>query len=197
LSWSLSDTWHVHTALDTNVNDLSSAAYRDGVRGRSLKAGATLITHESHKAGGEISRIRFSDENIRDAARLWWTERWMSGPSFKLDSSAGLYISRNSQTGVSYFNPARDREASVSLAGEWLTWRRYHRSFRQRMSYTFGRYWQEGFNAGTVGDLRYEHEWRDDRSIALRYGVGHGFHPYDGKREDRKYGYVNLNWQIK
>jgi hypothetical protein len=33
--------------------------------------------------------------------------------------------------------------------------------------------------------------------MTLRYGIGHGFHPYDGVRESRNYGYLSLNWNIK
>jgi biofilm PGA synthesis protein PgaA len=194
---SLSDAWHVHAVLDTNVNDMPAAAYRNGVTGKSLKTGLTWINHESRKAGGEVSRTRFSDENIRNAARLWWTERWISGPAVKVESTLGLYGSTNSLIGTGYFNPERDREASVNLMGEWLTWRRYHRSFRQRLSYTAGRYWQNEFGRGRVGELRYEHEWRDDRNFSFRYGLGRGFHPYDGIREDRNFGYATLYWEIK
>jgi biofilm PGA synthesis protein PgaA len=194
---SLSDAWHMHASLDTNVNDMPAAAYRNGVTGKSLKTGLTWINHESRKAGGELSHTRFSDENVRNAARLSWTERWISGPAVKVESTLGLYGSTNSLTGVPYFNPARDREASVNLAGEWLTWRRYYRSFRQRLSYTAGHYWQDEFGGGRVGELRYEHEWRDDRNFSFRYGLGRGFHPYDGIREDRNFGYATLYWEIK
>jgi len=85
----------------------------------------------------------------------------------------------------------------AALGAEWLTWRRYQRSFSQRVTYTFGRYWQDGFAPGALGDIRYEHTWRDDSHVSLKYGVGFGFHPYDGNREDRRYGYLNLAWQIK
>ncbi|MDB5772220.1 MAG: hmsH [Burkholderia sp.] len=197
LSRSLSDVWHIHMGFDSNVNDLAAAAFRQDVTARAFKTGVTWIAHESRKAGGELTQLRFSDENRRKAARLWWTERWISGPAFKLESTLGLYSSSNSRSGGAYFNPTRDREASFALAGEWLTWRRYHRSFRQRLTYAPGYYRQEHFSGGATADLRYEQEWRDDRSLAIRYGFGRSSHPYDGSREDRSYGYLTLNWQIK
>jgi biofilm PGA synthesis protein PgaA len=194
---SLADAWHVHTVVDTNVNDLPAAAYRNDVTAKAFTAGITWIMHESRKAGAELSQLRFSDDNIRHAARLWWYERWISGPVFKLDSTLAFYRSSNSLDGAAYFSPTRDREASLSMAGEWLTWRRYHRAFKQRLTYTPAYYWQQGFARGTAGDLRYEHEWSDNRNVALRYGVGRSSHPYDGNREDRNYGFLTLYWQIK
>ncbi|MDB5772837.1 MAG: hmsH [Burkholderia sp.] len=194
---SLSDAWHVHAVLDTNLNDLPAAAFHNGVTAGALKTGVTWVRHESRKAGGELSQTRFSDENRRNAARLWWTERWISGPAVKVESSLQLYGSTNNLRNAAYFNPERDREASLSLSGEWLTWRRYHRSFRQRLSYTAGRYWQDDFAVAGLGDVRYEHEWRDDRHFSFRYGLGRGFHPYDGMREDRNYGFATFYWEIK
>lgn len=197
IEWTPSDMWRLHLALDTNINDLPAAAFRNDVTGRSLRAGVTWIEHESRKAGADLVRIRFSDDNTRDAVRAWWTERWISGPVFKFDITLALSASGNSLAGAAYFNPERDREASVTFAGEWLSWRRYERAFRQRLALTGGHYAQKGFAGGAVADLRYEHEWRNDPGLSLRYGLGHAFHPYDGEREHRNYAFLHLYWRIK
>jgi biofilm PGA synthesis protein PgaA len=194
---SLSDAWHLHAVVDSNLNDLPAAAFNNGVTAGVLKTGVTWIRDESRKAGGELSQTRYSDDNRRNAGRLWWTERWISGPALKVDSSLQLYRSTNSLRSAAYFNPQRDREASLSLSAEWLTWRRYHRSFRQLLSYTAGRYWQDDFAVAGLGDVRYEHEWSDDRNFSFRYGLGRGLHPYDGMREDRNYGFATFYWRIK
>lgn len=197
LSWSLSDAWQVHAAVDTNINDLPAAAFYEDITGRAVRAGVAWSAHESRKAGAEVANIRFSDDNKRDALRLWWSERWISGPRFKLDTTFAFAASRNSLEGTSYFNPERDHETSVTVAGEWLGWRRYQQAFRQRLSLTAGHYSQQGFSGGLVGDLRYEHDWRKDPSLSLRYGIGHAFHPYDGEREHRNYAFLNLYWRMK
>lgn len=197
LSWSLSDSWQVHAGVDTNINDLPAAAFHEDITGRAVKAGAAWSAHESRKAGAEMTHIRFSDDNKRDAIRLWWNERWISGPRFKLDTTFAFSASTNSLEGTSYFNPEQDQEASVTVAGEWLGWRHYQRAFRQRLSLTAGHYAQQGFSGGAIGDLRYEHDWRQDPSLSLRYGIGHAFHPYDGEREYRNYAFLNLYWRMK
>lgn len=197
VTWSISDAWHAHAALDTNVNDLAAAAFQNGVTGRSLRTGLTWVADESRRIGGEVMRIRFSDDNTRHAARLQWTERWLSRPTFGFETSVALSASSNSLDGARYFNPEHDREFSVSAVGEWLSWRRYERAFRQRLVLTAGHYAQKGFSGGAVGDARYEHEWRFDPRLSVRYGLGHAFHPYDGEREHRNYAFLHLYWRIK
>lgn len=197
LNWELSDAWRGQVALDTNINDLPVAALRSGVTAEGIKLGMTWTANESRKAGGELASTRFSDNNIRDMARIWWLERWISGPALKLESILGVSSSRNSQTGRNYFNPTRDVELGLETKGEWLTWRRYQRSFRQRVSLNVGQYWQSDFDRGATAGLRYEHEWRQDDALEFSYGVGRSFHPYDGNRDYRNYVYLNLSWRIQ
>jgi biofilm PGA synthesis protein PgaA len=197
VSWTPSDAWQGRVALDTNVNDLPAAAFRNGVTARALKLNLSWALHESRKLGGDLSRTRFSDRNVRDEARLWWTERWLSGPVFKLATTLAFYGSENSEGERVYFNPKRDRQADLTVTGEWQSARRYERWFKQRVALTGGQYRQDGFRRGAAGDLRYEHEWNRDEELSLRYGIGHSFHPYSGIRESRNYGYLSLNWNIK
>jgi biofilm PGA synthesis protein PgaA len=191
------DAWNARIAVDTNVNDLPAGAYRNGVTAKALKLNLTWALHESRKIGGDLSRTRFSDRNMRDEARLWWTERWMSGPVFKLDTTLALYGSKNSEGERVYFNPKHDRQADLTVSGEWLTSRHYERWFKQRVALTGGKYRQDGFSRGTAADVHYEHEWNRDKELSLRYGIGHSLHPYNGVRESRNYGYLSLNWNIK
>ncbi|MEN3294296.1 MAG: biofilm synthesis protein PgaA [Burkholderiales bacterium] len=197
VGWTPSDAWQGRIALDTNVNDLPAAAFRNGVTAKALKLNLSWALHESHKIGADLSRTRFSDSNVRDEARLWWTERWVSGPVFKLATTLAFYGSQNSEGERVYFNPKSDRQADLTVTGEWQSSRRYERWFKQRVALTGGRYRQDGFRREAAGDLRYEHEWNRDEELSLRYGIGHSFHPYNGVRESRNYGYLSLNWNIK
>lgn len=193
----LSDHWSGRAALDTNLIDLPAAAMRAGVTAEAMKANLTWSLDESRKAGGELSRIKFSDGNVREAMRFWWLERWISDPVFKLDTVLGWASSTNSLGGRDYFNPTRDQDLSLDTKGEWLTWRRYQRSFKQRMAVSVGQYWQEGFGRGTAAALYYEHEWSWDDMKGLRYGLGHAFHPYDGVRDSRNYAYFGFYGRFK
>ncbi|MDO9422494.1 MAG: poly-beta-1,6 N-acetyl-D-glucosamine export porin PgaA [Herminiimonas sp.] len=192
-----SDTWQMRLLADSNVNDLAARAYNSDVTAKRVTAGLTWRQNESRSIDGEISNTHFSDDNRRDAATLAWTERWVSGPVFKMDSILGLATSRNSAANAAYFNPSSDKEATATLVGEWKTWRRYRRSMTQQVQVYGGRYWQEGFASGATSGAQYGHVWSIDDAFTLSYGIGTSKHPYDGAQEKRHYGYLNLNWAIK
>jgi len=192
-----SDQWQARLEADTNVNDLAARAFNAGVTARRYTAGLTWRQNESRSIDGELSNTQFSDGNRRDAAVVGWTERWISGPVFTMDSLFSLATSRNSLPNAVYFNPASDREATIGLNAEWLTWRRYQRAFTQKFQVFGGRYKQESFNSGSTSGAQYGHQWAIDDAFRIEYGVGTSTHPYDGVRERRNYGYLNLNWAIK
>jgi poly-beta-1,6 N-acetyl-D-glucosamine export porin PgaA len=192
-----SDAWRARFEFDSNVDDLSAKAFSNDITARRVTAGLTWQQNESRSIDGELSTTRFSDDNRRDAATIAWTERWVSGPVFKLDSVLGLAASQNSARNAVYFNPESDQEATVTLNAEWRTWRNYRRSFTQQVQVFGGRYWQQDFDSGSTSGARYGHQWAIDDAFTVSYGIGVSSHPYDGVRETRHYGYLNLNWAIK
>jgi biofilm PGA synthesis protein PgaA len=197
ISKDISDAWQAHALLDTNVIDLPAAALQDGVRAGSLKLGLTWTLNESRQISGELARTEFSDGNDRNAMRLAWKERWYANEKYKLDTVMDYSTSGNSLGGRDYFNPTRDHEVSLSVRNEWLTWRRYQRSFKQRAVMTVGQYWQDGFAQSTLADMHVEHEWNRDDVLGVQYGIGRSFHPYDGNRDYRSYFYLTVFGRIK
>lgn len=192
-----SDAWRTEVAIDTNVIDLPAAALQDGVRARSLKLGSSWTMNESRQISGALSRMEFSDGNDRNALDLSWKERWYANVKYKLDTVMNVAASSNNLDGRDYFNPSRDRELSLSMQNEWLTWRRYQRSFKQRAVVTAGQYWQDGFAAGTLADMHLEQEWNRDDVLGVQYGIGRSFHPYDGNRDYRSYFYLTVFGRIQ
>jgi biofilm PGA synthesis protein PgaA len=197
LNWNWSDAWQGRASLDTNQIDLPAAAIQDGVKAKAMKLGLTWTLNESRQIGSELAHTEYSDGNDRDALRLDWKERWYANGQYKFDTETNFYTSRNSLTGRNYFNPTRDREFSVTAKNEWLTWRRYQSSFKQRAIVTLGQYAQEGFAQGSVADVHLEHEWNRDDVLGVQYGIGRSFHPYDGGREYRSYLYLSVFGRIK
>ena len=193
----LSDSWLINLSADTNLNTLAAAAYNAGITARQFQLGTTWSANEARKAGLEIAATQFSDGNRRPALRLWWNERWLSGPVWKIDTTTQLTVAHNRPLATPYFNPRSEQELSIAAKVEWLTWQRYEQHFRQRLTLQAGQYRQHGFGAGALGDLHYEHEWALGEALSLTYGLGHSFHPYDGVREQRRYGYLSLNWILK
>jgi biofilm PGA synthesis protein PgaA len=192
-----SDNWRTRVAFDTNVIDLPAAAMRDGIRARSLTLGSTWSMSESRQISGALSRMEFSDGNDRNAIDLSWKERWYANVKYKLDTIMSYATSGNNLGGRDYFNPSRDRELSLSMKNEWLTWRRYQRSFKQRAIVTAGQYWQDGFATGTLADMHLEQEWSRDDVLGVQYGIGRSFHPYDGNRDYRSYFYLTVFGRIQ
>ena len=197
LSWSLSDAWHAQAQLDSNVIDLPAQALAENLTAKAATLKLTWTLNESRNAGAEISSVRFSDGNLRTLTDLWWMQRWVSGPVFKLQTQLDLSASENSELNRAYFNPVRDTDLNLDIKAEWLTWQRYERSFKQRLDVSVGQYNQTGFNSGISAGLRYEHEWTPDHETLLSYGIGREFRPYNGIRNYRNYIYLNLSGRIK
>ena len=193
----LSDAWQTSVLVDTNVNTLAAAAFDAGITARQIQANMTWSANESRKAGFDVSLMRFSDGNLRPSVRLWWNERWISGPAFKFDTTATFAATRNQTITTPYFNPRSEQEISIAAKAEWLNWQRYEYHFKQKLTLQSGQYHQAGFASSAVADLHYEHDWALGEALTLNYGIGHSFHPYDGVREQRRYGYLTLNWRLK
>lgn len=197
LGWNLSDAWLMQAAVDTNSINLPAVALAEDITAKEARLNVTWSKNESRKAGAGLSSMRFSDNNVRNLADIWWMERWISSPVFKFDTRLSLATSTNSEPDRRYFNPLRDEGVNLELKAEWLTWRNYRRSFIQRGIVDAGQYWQSGFGSGETAGLRYEHQWNFENEMEITYGVGRNFQPYDGVREYRKYVYLNLSGRIK
>ncbi|HMM50383.1 MAG TPA: poly-beta-1,6 N-acetyl-D-glucosamine export porin PgaA [Burkholderiaceae bacterium] len=187
------DHWSVELLGSTVSANLPMQAWRAGVRANEAAATVRYAVNESRSFAAGANRLGFSDGNDRTAGWASWFERWTSTPRWRFETTAWLGASRNSLDGAPYFNPASDTTASVEAAAEWLTWRRYERSFRQRLAATVGSYSQEDFGSGAVLGLSYEHVWEFDRRLYLRYGIGRLLRPYDGERSGRSFATLSVN----
>ncbi len=187
------DHWSLGLLGSSVSSNLPMQAWRVGVRANEAAATVRYAVNESRSFAAGASRLGFSDGNDRTGGWLTWFERWTSTPLWRFETTAWLGASRNSLDGAPYFNPASDATATVEAAAEWLTWRRYERSFRQRASATVGTYSQEGFGSGAVLGLSYEHIREIDRRLSLRYGIGRLLRPYDGERSGRSFATLTLD----
>lgn len=187
------DHWSVEALGSSVSSNLPMQAWRAGVRADEAAATVRYAVNESRGFAFGASRLGFSDGNDRTAGWLSWFERWESTPLWRFETTAWLGASRNSLDGAPYFNPASDATATVEAAAEWLAWRRYERSFRQRLSATVGTYAQDDFGSGAVLGASYEHIWEFDRRLYLRYGIGRLLRPYDGERSGRSFATLTVN----
>ncbi|HKB83014.1 MAG TPA: hypothetical protein VKD04_07390, partial [Burkholderiales bacterium] len=194
--WWANDQWNFEVATDTSSNDIPLQARSTGVRGWSVRTGATYRVSESRGFHAGVQYIDFNDGNRREILSGSATQRLITGPVYKLSGVLGLYTSRNSLTGAAYFNPESDFGADLTMIGEQRLWRRYERSFAHRLYVSIGRYDQQNFGSGPTRGIRYEHEWNFDNRLSLLYGAQRTLHPYDGQGEYANYYNVAMNWKF-
>jgi biofilm PGA synthesis protein PgaA len=194
--WWANDHASVSAGVQSQSNAIPLQARNADVSGASAAAGVAYRFDESRSVAALLDVLDFSDGNLRTVLGATWFERLVTGPALKLDMTAALYASANTLDNAPYFNPRRDLTPTVAFAGDWLTWRRYARSFRQRLSVTLGAYWQDGFGTGAISGAQYEHVWELDRRLYLRYGIGTLSRPYDGERTRRDYALITLDWRF-
>ncbi|HEY0269086.1 MAG TPA: poly-beta-1,6 N-acetyl-D-glucosamine export porin PgaA [Methyloradius sp.] len=188
------DYWSFVGGYETSSNQTPLQATLAGIDAKRASVGAIWRANESRSAALGFENMDFSDGNQRNATSARWTERVIAGPVYKLEITAGLYTSNNSQDNRPYFNPSRDFSPTLEFANEWLQWRRYTRAFRHRLVATVGDYQQQSFGTSPLYNLRYEQEWDADDRLTVRYGIGHSQQPYDGVQTSRNYGYFYLDW---
>lgn len=195
-TWLPNDQWRLSLEFDTKNNNIPLRASATGVDARALGFGVTYSKNESTKLNASVGQSRFSDDNRRTQTGADWTQRWISGPIYKLDTRLGVFASDNTQADVAYFNPRRDFSLDLNVINEWMLWRRYERSFKHRFELGVGRYWQKDFSAKLSTGVRYEHEWSLDKFRTLSYGVGYNRQPFDGVVDKRRSLFLNLSWHF-
>lgn len=170
--------------------------------------GAAYRWNESRRLAADVARFAFNDGNQRRALSVTWFERLFSADGRTLDLQTAAYASSNTLRDAIYFNPRHDIACSATLTGDWLTFRRYERSFNQRLALTLGTYkqtnaitqpggdGQQNFGWNSFQEFRYEHEWHWNADFDARYGMGVRRFPYDGVYESKSFVYANLNWRL-
>ena len=196
LQHELSDAWQATASYDSDLNTLSAATYRAGITAAQWQTDLLWSASEAQRAGLELSGQRFSDGNHRATARLWWAQRWYSGPVWKFDTTLTRTQSAATTNAAPYFNPAAQSETSLVFKSDWTSWQRYERSVHQRAALQIARYRQSGFASARAAELRYEVVWHPDQQTAVVLGTSHGSHPYDGVSESYHNVFLNLNWIV-
>lgn len=211
--WQLNDQLSLRARHESQTNDFPLKGRRPDAESylgapQYLHASKTLLGgayrwNESRRVAADLAYYDFNDGNRRKSFALSYTERLYSGYGKTLDLQPAVYASTNSLRNAVYFNPARDLAVSATLAGDWLTWRRYGTSFNQRAAITLGQYWQHSgdtapanYSAQFFHDLRYEHEWNIGPDFSTRYGIGTRRFPYDGVYETKGYVYLHASWRF-
>ncbi|GAB3470393.1 poly-beta-1,6 N-acetyl-D-glucosamine export porin PgaA [Polaromonas eurypsychrophila] len=182
-AWQLSDQWSVYVDAERFARDTPLRALFYGISADAAGAGVQYRWHESRSLLLSARTLHFSDGNRRTAQRLAFSQRVFDAPHFKLTARPEYFASQNSRTAAPYFNPVNDQALTLTLEAEHMIYRRYDRSWVQRVRASVGRYAQAGFATGSMGLVAYEQVYDLDPSLQLRWGIETDRRVYDGKAE--------------
>ncbi|NHB57149.1 poly-beta-1,6 N-acetyl-D-glucosamine export porin PgaA [Acinetobacter sp. 194] len=183
----LNDHWQYN--LDFNsMAAIPLQALKLGEKGKSYGMGINWKQNESRQAGFGYQITDITDGNLRQEISANYSQNVYSSAHHTTRAGVSTYFGHNSLDQTSYFSPKRSLSAEVNLSHDWLTWRRYEKSFIQKFSMSAGAFHQTDYGTKPVLDLQYRHKWQINRLWGLQYGVGWSIHPYDGEREKQFYG---------
>lgn len=190
------DRGELSVSGETRSSRVPLQARLAGVDGWGASATARVLWHEGRTAVAEFSRLELDDGNTRHSLYALLEQRLATTPRLRISGTVEAYASANSREGSPYFNPTRDLSPAAGVVTEWITWRRWERSFEQRLTLSGGSYWQEGFDARPTALIRYEHVWRTSPGFGIRYGLTAWRRAFDGVHEDRTSLSASIDWRV-
>lgn len=191
-SWLPTDHWRGRLSLQSYSEQTPLRADLRGIEAWSLEASTEYRFHESRSLGLSLQYMGFDDDNQRNTLSAFARQRLINGPRYKLTGEVYLYHQTNTVAGTDYFNPSRQDTAELSLSNEWLSYRHYEKSMRQRLVIGVGPSSQQGVDTKMTWSVGYEHHWRFSRQLSLSYGISRARPVYDGVQEFATRGFLNL-----
>lgn len=188
------DYWLFNAGLELNSQQAPVRGQRVGIDGNAASLGASYRWSELMQATAGASYMHLSDGNTRQGLSLALDRRIYTTPHYKANLNLNAATSRNSLDNAVYFNPKSDISIGATLRQDWITWRRYDRSFTQRLGLSVGNYQQQNFGSKGTWSISYSHDWEFDGIFELEYGISHSSQPYDGITESSNslFGRINL-----
>ena len=180
LAAAINDYWSVQGAYDSNSIDVPLLGRITGISGKSTTLSARYRASELMQGSLTYQRLPMSDGNLRSNAAFRGEWIAITKPTYKASFILDLQRSMNSLENSAYFNPQRDTSASLTFKNDWLTYRRYAKSFHQNLYLSLGSYAQQGFPAGQPWAVTYEHAWDFNKTASLTYRAGYSKHFFDG-----------------
>lgn len=192
------DYWRIKGRYDSNSTDVPLRARVNDIDGKAIYLSSKYRLSERTAIDVNAQRLSMSDDNTRRSISASAGYQFIQGPFYKATVSLDGYASTNTlpSTQVVYFNPPNDRTVQLTLKNEWLGYRRYARSFYQRLYLSIGGYTQKGFDTESIGSVRYEHEWNFSDSLNTRYGLGYVRRVYDGEVSRGPEATLSVNWKF-
>ena len=97
---------------------------------------------------------------------------------------------------MDYFNPLRDRNLELELAGRYRLPLDGRRALLQSLVIGGNQYWQQEYGGDPGWQLSYRHDWVFSPALSLGYGLGRRQAVYDGNPEYGNFVFANLQWSF-
>ncbi|MFM4703118.1 poly-beta-1,6 N-acetyl-D-glucosamine export porin PgaA [Aeromonas bivalvium] len=196
LDWRLDDHWRLGAAINLNSADTPLRALARGDYADQYQLDLGWRQDETREAGLRLERMDIEDGNLRLTASgwlrqdLWRRDRWW------FDTTLRAASSRNEAVEADYFNPLRDRNLELELAGRYRLPLDGRRSLQQSLIMSGNHYWQQGYGGDQGWQLNYRHDWILSPALSLGYGLGRRQAVYDGNPEYGNFLFANLQWSF-
>ncbi|MGA2649036.1 MAG: poly-beta-1,6 N-acetyl-D-glucosamine export porin PgaA [Terracidiphilus sp.] len=191
----LNDFWTLRAEADSDSFDVPVRAVTGDVHGRSLTADLEWHANELRDANVGFERLLFSDGNQRSVITAAGDQRVWTTPRLVARIGAEEWASSNSlNENRPYFNPSRDFSLGPRGSLDWLTWRRYERSFHQEVNVQAAPYYQQNYGTGGAFSVHYGQRWKTRTGLEWRWGVTWNTQPYDGINEYRTALDSGITW---
>lgn len=195
-TWLPDDVWSVPFELELFSRETPLRALKHGINADAASIGVAYRRDELQRWHLNVQLMDFSDDNFRYSVLAGVEQGLIVWPHYRLNGRLDLYTSANSITGTPYFSPRQDADMTLTLENDWLLYRNYRFSFRNRLAVSVGGYWQEDFGTDPTAAVRYEHVWEYSPRFSLLYGVSFGRRSYDGDGENQLGCHLELNWRF-
>ncbi|MFT4020015.1 MAG: poly-beta-1,6 N-acetyl-D-glucosamine export porin PgaA [Acinetobacter sp.] len=187
--WSqwLNDHWNYGLGFNSQA-PIALQAIDANKHGQQYSANLRWQKNESKKINFGYTLTDISDGNQQNEWVLNYTQRLFSSAHHLTQATISNYFAKNSRQDVNYFSPKTHYGSDITIAHDWVTWRKYDRDFVQHFEAGVGFYHQHDYATKATWNVQYTHLWSLSRTWQLNYGIGVSSHPYDGQHEKRVYG---------
>ncbi len=196
LDWWATDQIRLGFASELYSWDTPLRALLHGITADSYSTKATYRWDESRSLSGTFSYMPFTDGNQRFNAGAVYTQKLINVPHFDLTATGEVFASHNNRPTAPYYNPDSDLTVDAGLLAEHVIWRRYEDSWVQALSIDAGLYSEAHFRSSLIATVNYEHRWRFDPFMELRYGVQLKRRVYDGSVENTATLTLGMLWKF-
>jgi biofilm PGA synthesis protein PgaA len=194
--WHLNDYWSIPFGIEKYSRETPLRAIHNKRRANAIKLGVNYRANEGREIALDGEFMDFTDGNRRSRVTLSGTQRILTLSRHKIKAFGEISASNNSRLGGPYFNPDSDLGITGGLEHLWRIYRRYNKSFHQKMRVSGGNYKQEGYGSSYIMGLEYTFIIELNNRFDITYGAGRNRSVYDGKPEWSNFASMSLNWRF-